>query len=107
MYGGFGYYKLVGNTRTDYAVMGKIVRGPSTSFLGETQIYVLGQFCRPLWGQYLIYFDPIRCILFTFGPGPAPWPRPFSLGPWPARAPLMEAEGYSRRVFFFWKSDLF
>ena len=37
---------------------------------------------------------------FTFGPGPAPWPRLFSLGPGPARAPLMEAEGYSRRVFF-------
>ncbi len=31
----FGYYKHVENTRTDCAVMGKIVREPTFSFLGE------------------------------------------------------------------------
>ena len=43
--------------------------------------------------------------LFREG-GKAPLPlqrvsRPFSLGPGPARAPLMEAEGYSRSFCFF------
>ena len=57
---------------------------------------------------------------FTFGPGPAPWPLPFTFWPGPApwpdrlvlgragpgRAPLMEAKGYSRRVFFLPEMDI-
>ena len=39
----------MGNTRTDYAVMGKIVRGPNTSFLGENKIDFLGPFLNLLF----------------------------------------------------------
>ena len=49
--------------------------------------------------------------LFREG-GKAPLPlqrvsRPFSLGPGPARAPLMEAEGYSRRALFVSRKNEF
>ena len=46
------------NTRTDYADMGKILRGPSTSFLGEKQNRLFEAIFEDHFGPYLIYFGP-------------------------------------------------
>ena len=68
--------------------MGKIVREPSIHILGETKNDFLGPLVGPLLAPYETYFNHIGHISFSLGPGPA-------------RVPLMEAEGYSRRGFFF------
>ena len=54
-----GIKKLVENTRTDYADMGKILRGPSTSFLGDKQNRLFGTILGDHFGPYLIYVDHI------------------------------------------------
>ena len=41
---------------------------------------------------------PLALTVYVWA-GTGPWPRLFSLGPGPARAPLMEAEGYCRSFF--------
>ena len=60
---------------------GKIVRGPSTSFLGGKQNRLFGTISGTTFGPILEHIgrilDHIGPISFSLGPGPGPWP------PWP------------------------
>ena len=80
-YGGSVYWNLVENTRTDYAVMGKIVRGPTFSFLGENKNRLFGTTVGPtFWDHFLDNIGPILTILDLYwtyiGPYLGPKVRP-------------------------------
>ena len=53
------------NTRTDYAVMGKILRGPSTSFFVDKKKRLFGTIFGNHFGPIL---DHIGSILDQIGP---------------------------------------
>ena len=74
----------MGNTRTDYAVMGKIVREPSIHILGENKSRLFGTISGTTVGPFLDHIGPILSILDLFylvlGRGRPPGPYRLRLG---------------------------
>ena len=76
------------NTRTNNAVMGKILSGPSTSFLGEQKHQLFGTFLGNHIGTILDHIGSFLIILDLFrlclGRGRPPGPPSDSQGVFPA-----------------------
>ena len=84
------------NTRTDYADMGKILRGPSTSFLGDKKDRLSGTISQNHFGPILDHiwfiltiFDLFRLVLGRAGP---PGQPPDSQGVFPTNGRILFLE---------------
>ena len=105
------------NTRTDYADMGKILSGPSTSFLGDKTNRLFGTISGTTFGPILdhiwIILDHIWHILTIFdlsylvlGRGRPPGPYRLRLGRGRPPGPPSDSQGVFPKGFVCWKCVL-